>query len=327
MKKIIVQNSSADQFCLARFLGFTLVELLVVIAIIGVLIAILLPAVQAAREASRRMKCSNHIKQWTLSTHVHADAKDGWLSIGACISGRAVENGKTYQRISWPTELWPFVEQEPLFAKYNFGQHFYQGNNLSTYQTRLPTYYCPSDKPGAEHGKDVSYRRVLGNYVVNMGNSPLHTAGSDPRGAPFGVAHVFKLKSISDGLSNTACISELLIVTNNSNNTIPDARGDILNDEYSPGCMSIIGPNSKSPDNVRVCMAGTTDPTNSLYKKYPCAAVTVPSQVQIGARSNHPGGVNVSLCDGGVRLIPDSIAHSVWQAILSSRGGETVTMP
>ncbi|MDR2170361.1 MAG: DUF1559 domain-containing protein [Planctomycetaceae bacterium] len=309
--------------------GFTLVELLVVIAIIGILIAILLPAVQAAREASRRMKCANNVKQWTLATQVHADATGGWLNIGACNGaggGVKAKNNKTYMRITWAPELWAHIEQQSLAAMYNYSQGFYQGNNMTAFRSRLATYYCPSDRPNTEQDHSNGNWSVNCNYVVNMGNTHLHVGGTDVNiqtYAPYHTNNVYRLEFITDGLSNTACYSERLITPDNS--TI-DARGQLANDEAAPAFMSILTPNSKSPDEVRWCMPGTTDPANSLYKKYPCTAVNLTSS-QTAARSNHPGGVNVSVCDGAVKFTNDAIAHSIWQAALSARGGESTTLP
>ena len=94
--------------------AFTLVELLVVIAIIGVLVALLLPAVQSAREASRRMQCSGHIKQWTLGMHNYADTNQT-LPAAA----------KNNLRHVWVYSMWPYVEQQALYNQYDQKQHFY----------------------------------------------------------------------------------------------------------------------------------------------------------------------------------------------------------
>jgi prepilin-type processing-associated H-X9-DG protein len=306
---------------------------LVVIAIIGILIALLLPAVQAAREAARRSQCSNNLKQWALAAHVHADANKGWLNIAGNPSNRTLQNGKTYQRISWPPELWAFVEQVPLAEKYNYGQNFYLGTNIDTHRVRLPAYYCPSDKPNTAVNPVANvYWTALGNYVVNAGNGHLHQPTSEfaiLTGSPYAIGNVYGLESILDGTSNTAGFSEVLILAEKQTAVAGtgDMRGQILNDEGTPCFMSILTPNSKSPDEVRWCMNGTTDPTNSLYKKYPCTTVSANTAVQNAARSNHSGGVNVSMCDGGVKFVTDTIAHSIWQAGLSAYGKESETLP
>jgi hypothetical protein len=290
-----------------------------------------LPAIQSAREAARRSKCSNNLKQWALSAHTHADANKGWLNIAGCPDSRTAQNGKSYNRLSWPTELWAFIEQLPLAEKYNYSQHFYQGTNLETYRVRIPAYYCPSDKPNAvEKPEFTTYWTVLGNYVVNVGNTHLHVDSTDlaiQTGAPYGIGNVHGLESIIDGTSNTAAFSEVLILADKKTAADADARGAILNDSGTPCFMSILTPNSKSPDEVRWCLNGTTDTSNSLYKKYPCSVAPNNNKVQNAARSNHPGGVNVSMCDSGVKFVTDSIAHSIWQAGLSAYGRESETLP
>src|SRR5438094_3642886 len=95
--------------------GFTLVELLVVIAIIGVLVALLLPAVQSAREASRRTKCINNLKQWSIAMHMHHDTY-----------GNLPYAKKNNPRTVWVTNLWPYVEQQALYSRYNFTLGFFE---------------------------------------------------------------------------------------------------------------------------------------------------------------------------------------------------------
>ncbi len=309
-----------------RAVGFTLVELLVVIAIIGILVGLLLPAVQAAREAARRMQCTNNLKQWTLACHTFADANRGFFPIGANPDVRKVENGKTYSRISWPTELWPYIEQSALYSQYDLNLHFYQDPNIATYRQHIPAYSCPSDATNSTQNKADTYWRVMGNYVTNMGNTHLHQNAADQAiftGAPFGVGHTYRMADLSDGLSNTACMSEIIIAAPGQ---VTDNRGDILNNEGSPGFMSILTPNSRVPDQVRACAPGTSDPANSLYRSVPCVVVGGNTEYQIAPRSRHTGGVTLSLCDGSVRFSSSSIDQLTWIAMLSGRGGEVVSL-
>ena len=307
--------------------GFTLVELLVVIAIIGILIALLLPAVQAAREAARRSQCTNNLKQWTLAVHNHLDSNKGFFPIGANPDTRTVENRRTYRRISWPVPLWPYAEQTVLHDQYDYTKGFYEDPNMDTCRQHVPAYSCPSDLVGAEQDHGDTYWRVMGSYVTNMGNTHLHQNAADQAiftGAPFGVGHVYTIAQIHDGTSNTACFSEIIIA---SPNRTDDNRGDILNNEGSPGFMSILTPNSSSPDQCRKCKSTTTDPNHKDYRAIPCAVVAENTEYQIAARSRHPGGVNVSLCDGSVRFVSETISHAIWEAALSGNGGESLQLP
>ncbi len=307
--------------------GFTLVELLVVIAIIGILVALLLPAIQAAREASRRSQCTNNLKQWTLGVQNHLDAGKGFFPIGANPDVRAVENKRTYKRISWPVPLWPYVEQTLLHDQYDYNKHFYETPNIDTHRQHVPIYSCPSDIVGGEQDHADTYWRVLGSYVTNMGNTHLHQNAADQAiftGAPFGVGHVYTVAQIHDGTSNTACFSEIIIATAGK---VDDNRGDFLNNEGSPGFMSILTPNSSSPDQCRKCRSTSSNPSHKDYLVIPCAVVGSNNEYQIAARSRHPGGVNVSMCDGSVRFVANSIDQATWEAALSGDGGEALALP
>jgi len=159
--------------------AFTLVELLVVIAIIGVLVALLLPAVQAAREAARRSSCSNNHKQMGLALHNHHDAKlilpPGGTYYGNCCSPATYTN--------WAIEILPYMEQMPLYEKYRQNETNVSANNVLVGQTRVKTYECASDTminklevPGSGpigttnklmHG---SYRAVSGKMNLTSGH-------------------------------------------------------------------------------------------------------------------------------------------------------------
>ena len=305
--------------------GFTLIELLVVIAIIAVLIALLLPAVQQAREAARRAQCVNKLKQWTLAAHNFAGTHSGDFPLGGMNSaGEVEENGQYYYRITWHVQLWPFIEQGPMWDQYNMDTGFYQPGNLELLQVHVPMYSCPSDVGSVEQDHSDAYWRVMGNYVANMGNTHLHQDADDQAifsGAPFGIRHVYRLADMTDGTSNTACFSEIIVA---SPGGVDDNRGDILNNEGSPGFMSLRTPNSSAPDEVRWCKDSTTVVGSNDYQIMPCAEVAGNVDYQIAPRSRHTGGVNLSMCDGSVRFVSDSVNQDVWVAALSGRGGEPI---
>jgi prepilin-type N-terminal cleavage/methylation domain-containing protein len=301
--------------------GFTLVELLVVIAIIGILIALLLPAVQAAREAARRSQCSNNEKQLGLAMHNYHDTHKT-LPIGriCCCWG------------TWKVSILPYIEQQALYDKYDHGgkcfdnNYRYSGsiNRPVTEQEGLNALYCPSDQPNSPIGNIQSH-----NYVVNFGNtnyvqgnlrigSPGDLSYVDFLKAPFRGAggsdrdlRAFKFATIMDGLSNTLLASEVIIGQGR------DLRGFSW---WSDACQftTYLAPNSPEPDRIYTSYYCNPNPPNP-----PCI-----QSDQLGtmfaARSRHPGGVQATKCDGSVDFVSETIDLRTWRAISTSQGGEAL---
>jgi prepilin-type N-terminal cleavage/methylation domain-containing protein len=303
---------------LRRLGGFTLVELLVVIAIIGVLVALLLPAVQAAREAARRTECTNHLRQWGLALHSFHDVRRQ-LPKGS-------SNGALFRQ-TWVMYVWPYIEQTSLGERNDYNQHFYLApgtiadtmNGLCAQHVTL--YLCPSGS-GTIDQNTGTYQRTRGNYVVNWGNS-WYGQNPPPSGqAPFW--HIngdraqpakVKLADVQDGTSNTLLLSEYLIAKSNADN---DWRGDIHNDDGVFRFHTLLTPNASAPD---IILNGWFQTPND--SKMPAAVGT---QQKNAARSRHPAGVNATLCDGSVRFVRDTIALSTWQAMGSMNGGEAINL-
>jgi prepilin-type N-terminal cleavage/methylation domain-containing protein len=280
--------------------GFTLIELLVVIAIIGVLVALLLPAVQAVRAASRRSTCLNTLKQWGLAMQTHHAAID---RLPTCV---------TSPRTGFVPFLWPYMEQAELHSRYDFKTPFNLSPNLPLLQARLPLYFCPDDRPGGMWTFG-SYPRSRGNYVLNWGNGNVNQSNAGYRRSPFGLNRTSRFKQFADGVSKTMLMSEVRMAVRDQ---MFDFRGDILNDDTGCGTYSTINtPNSSVPD-LAVCSP------DSLNEPAPCI-LTGGGAVTTAARSYHSGGVMVMMADGATRMVSDAVAVDAWQALGSMAGGET----
>jgi len=314
--------------------GFTLVELLVVIAIIGVLVALLLPAVQAAREASRRSKCQNHLRQWALAMHNFHDVNGSFPYFTQVLP----------KRHNWPPFVMPYLEQGNLVQGYDFAIHWYEGRNLPMTQVHLPVFNCPSDRPKPMWTDQTNFPSVRANYLACYGNLTFgsETAIGIGRGVfgmtsgPTGGGNNFvpykgRMSEISDGTSNTLLLSEVIVARQDNNQggggnwPSGDFRGHVWHDAtvssptHCPNIfMTINGPNSTVPDNAP---CGTiVNPDLAM----PCVNGTNTERQNV-ARSRHPSGVNVCQGDGSVRFVSNTINVIAWRALGSMDGGEVNT--
>jgi type II secretory pathway pseudopilin PulG len=289
------------------------VELLVVIAIIGILVALLLPAVQAAREASRRTQCANNLKQWSVAMHNFHDTYKRF-PIGA----------RNNPRQTWVMYIWPLLEQTTLAGENDLNQHFYLppgtigGTMKGLCGQRVAAYYCPSDRGSDLDSPSAYYQRCRGNYVVNWGAVKYDTAPPARGRAPFGhlngnrsTPEEITMAHIVDGTSRTLLMAEYLMAKSHDDN---DWRGDIQNDDGVFKFMTLTTPNTTAADVVNW----------AIIDQDPLMPVTTAGQQYNAARSRHPGGVNVSLCDASIQFVSDNIDLAIWQALGTRDGREAV---
>ncbi|MEX0793791.1 MAG: DUF1559 domain-containing protein [Pirellulaceae bacterium] len=314
--------------------GFTLVELLVVIAIIGVLVALLLPAVQSAREAARRSECQNKLKQLALGMHNHHDTFRV-LPAGATFRGGDVmPNTLGY---AWAIPLLPFIEQAPLYDQYRSvidDVDLFACCNwpVQARNTIIPAFICPSQPTSADFikaGDAATGRGMAGNYLACGGNgltASESVAGTitDGHGGLDRTNGIFQankgkgFQDIVDGTSNTLMLAEALV-----NDDDGDHRGRYYN-AHGGDCLFTTQerPNSTVGDRIQLgCRPGTTEFWQQLT---PCSPVGGGTETMISARSLHPGGVNAALADGSVRFIPETLDVLTYSALGTAMGGETV---
>ncbi len=320
--------------------AFTLVELLVVIAIIGVLVALLLPAVQAAREAARRSQCLNNLKQTSLAVLNYESAR-GTFPNGAygCCWG------------TWIIEILPYLEGGNQSSQYvgkgewegfGSGNWYFGGNNLPVTRQYISAMTCPSDEQ--QGGTTATGHTAVSrhNLVVNFGNTgqigtshivgtnlPVEEYGQQTNGNPnrFGGAPFYlsgwedtfdpifvKMSELTDGTSNTLMLSEVIQAGGTDN------RG-MTWWGWGSGFFTQLSPNSNLPD----IMQYTTYCDDSIPDNPPCTDPHTPSSPMTNAaRSRHPGGVQVAYCDGSGSFVSDDIALDTWRALSTSQGGEII---
>ncbi|MBN1854493.1 MAG: DUF1559 domain-containing protein [Pirellulales bacterium] len=298
--------------------GFTLVELLVVIAIIGILVALLLPAIQAAREAARRMQCSNNLKQWGLAIHNYHGALKT-IPYGTISDGGTSTNAK--DRKTFVIALWPYLEEENLANLYDPSIPFWHIENRPAVTKQIAMYFCPTDRGPAMWEGD-QYTRVRGNYVVNFGNVNFYQdrviGGTGYIPSPFGDFPDGKhpptqFRKITDGLSKTMFMSEIVMAYADDDY---DIHGDVINNH--PGAAVYMTSNTPNAGvDEMLCQGSMPD--------YPGPCVSNGGDAVVSARSLHSGGVNVQMGDGSVRFISDSISMNSWRALGSMSGDDVVS--
>jgi prepilin-type processing-associated H-X9-DG protein len=304
-------------------MAFTLVELLVVIAIIGTLVGLLLPAVQAAREAARRSSCQNNLKQLSLGTLNYESAYRQFpvgVYQGVDPTAYLWPGTTKYRRTAFCLFIYPFIEMQAaydLYDKTSQAQGFFRGylsdaNSIKARKTACPQWQCPSDREAvvddAVWGTGVGC--IKGNYGLNWGRN---TGSSQGFPSPFRHAYGAKLKDILDGTGKTLMMMEMLKPASSAQ----EYRAWLWNDEYdSYALMTRVQPNSSDADR-------TKDYCVNEPGRLPCRITGAGSQ-SVASRSMHSGGVNVSLCDGAVRFVSDTVDLTTWQSLSGMADGSTV---
>jgi prepilin-type N-terminal cleavage/methylation domain-containing protein len=322
---------SPNELCFSSWYksGLTLIEVLVAIAIIGILISTLLPAMQSAREASRRAHCSNNVKQIALAMHHYHDSLQelppGAISWVGEFVGKRAGPGDWFDDHGWYSQIGPYIEQQTWHDMIDFDVSFSDVTNLAPRRMSIPLYSCPSDGQKRNEWDSPWWARVRGNYVVNFGNTvygQTEKNGVRFRGAPFSYHRSSRMNQIRDGLSHTLMISECITIDELDRDGGGDWGGPISDMATSLGGQTFqawLTPNSRELDDVaRMC------PPMNVWNGLPgCNFIGYDmTQQSLAARSHHAGIVHAARCDGSVGAMADEIDLSAWRALATSKGDE-----
>jgi prepilin-type N-terminal cleavage/methylation domain-containing protein len=289
--------------------GFTLVELLVVIAVIGMLIALLIPAIQSSREAARRVSCANNTKQIGLAIANYQLAKGAFpASSSGDLPGIAtVSSWQFFRNQSWASVILPYAEETSLHKLINFAKSAFDPANARAASTVVRMYRCPA-YTGPDFTTDPQYTHfypgnkfAIGNYVAFAASDVDHLFGPKPEGVIYPLSKT-RPRDVTDGLSKTILIVE------------------------------------SREEKLRVWIDGITA-ANTALRFSPTGNPAVAEQVslnanpyydfegivsQYGPSSMHPGGANHLAGDGSVHFLSDTISATIYVGLCTRAGGETI---
>jgi len=339
----------------SRPAGFTLIELLVVIALVATLIGLLLPAVQSAREAARRARCANNLRQIGLALHSYEAQFNAFPFQSTLLNRANISNlvppacnpgNISFEYLSAQVRLMPFLEHATTFASVNFSMEFcvtsdYRRHpaNTTALNVRIETLLCPSDgRAMAGEGYPTSYRG-------NVGVGPnIHTTSESPDSGNgfFPFESAFPSAAIVDGLAHTVAFSERLVGSGRKPGSADRDFGDLT--------INYRGASLTADFALDVCRLAAASPsfprfieggyrwdegsrTNAYYTHAQEPNGSIPDALPPNAnprwgiataRSHHPGGVNALMGDGSTRFVTETIQRPVWRALGTRNGRELV---
>jgi prepilin-type N-terminal cleavage/methylation domain-containing protein/prepilin-type processing-associated H-X9-DG protein len=317
--------------------GFTLVELLVVIAIIGVLVALLLPAVQSAREAARRLQCSNNLKQVCLALHNFESSNKAFPA------GQHQPTSAGY--LSPHAVMCNYYEQSGIYSQLDLNQSPFSTQNYNAAKGQLKMLLCPSDPlPGrAEFCGWTSYHANAGTWVHLKGWDGVFGPSEDAGGG----VKTGRLRpgDLTDGMSNTAAFAEVVNGAGNIANPKPTKYDcfDFGSPPAGPESAARAAFMAQKWETSTIPWTGTWrwrgypwtegSPWRNWYNHLlpPNQACWVPGgdfwKIVSPATAYHPGGVNVAMADGSVRFVSSTVDADVWNAAGSRNGEESLPLP
>lgn len=329
-------------------LGFTLIELLVVIAIIGVLIALLIPAIQYARESARRVQCANNMRQITLATHNY-ESSHRLLPPGTMFDLTAAPNAKIG---IWGVHarLLPYLEQDNLGRRLDFSKAW--DFQMSIDALRVPAYFCTSD-PEAGTLRDPGGGRpklFATTYGFNYGTWFVYDPITGKRGdGLFFPNDSLAMGQVADGTSQTILLSEVkswnvyMRNVGNSPLSMPQSVSEaqaLLNSGgefkntghtvWTDGQVHHSGFTSTFPPNTVIpfVRSGITyDADFTSWEEGKETGSGRPTYAFVTSRSYHPGAVNVAFLDGSIQMVSESIKVAPWRALSTRSGGEVASIP